>query len=260
MVEHQRPSGVTLIAIYEFVTAAVLLICTCTVLVFAMPAAFFAVGTPRDIFSTLIVLGGSVAVLFAFGVASAVVGWGLLQMQPWARIGAIALAIPALFGFPLWTIAAIVILVYLASAEGRAAFGVDAAAQPAPHPSAPSNPPPAPGTESSRTSWESNPPGSASYPPAPGAEPAPGGAPSPTSDATPPPEPRDVSAETAVSTAASEVAPPHEPTEESVEPAAGEPTVERFVPSDSSPSAGEGEAPPAEEETREHRPEERREG
>jgi len=159
-----RPTGVTLIAVYEFVTAAVCLLATCVVLVFLTPAMLFTAGRPREaiggLFFVLLLFGFFLA--FAIGSAvvgwglllqerwsgSAVVGWGLLLQERWSRVGAMVLAIPALLGFPVWTVAAIAVLVYLASGEGRAAF------QPVPAPeeaapvaslAPPAPPPPPPG-------------------------------------------------------------------------------------------------------------------
>lgn len=117
-----RPTGVTLIAVYEFVTAAVFLLATCAVLVFLTPAMLFTANRPGEalggLFFVLLLLG----FFLAFAIGSAVVGWGLLLQEPWSRVGAMVLAIPALIAFPVWTVASIAVLVYLASGEGRAAF------------------------------------------------------------------------------------------------------------------------------------------
>jgi len=143
-----RPTGVTLIAVYEFVTAAVCLLATCVVLVFLTPAMLFTADRPREaiggLFFVLLLFG----FFLAFAIGSAVVGWGLLLQERWSRVGAMVLAIPALLGFPVWTVAAIAVLVYLASGEVRAAF------QPVPAPeeaapvaslAPPAPPPPPPG-------------------------------------------------------------------------------------------------------------------
>lgn len=138
-----RPTGVTLVAIYEFASAAFLLLGSCVVLFFAMPAVAFTTQPdrgPGGVIATLIVLLLTMGGTLVIGVASAVVGWGLLQLAPWARTGAIVLAIPALLGFPAWTVAAIIVIVYLVSDEARAAFGV-ASSSPWP-PAAPQPPQP----------------------------------------------------------------------------------------------------------------------
>ena len=44
------------------------------------------------------------------------------MLKEWARIGAILLAIPALVVFPIWTVLALLIIVYLVGEEGRALF------------------------------------------------------------------------------------------------------------------------------------------
>src|SRR5690606_37312839 len=77
----------------------------------------------------------------------------------WSRIAGMVLAIPALLGFPVWTVAAIAVLVYLASGEGRAAFEqVPAPEERAPvtslAPPAPPPPPPGMGRRGSRAGDE----------------------------------------------------------------------------------------------------------
>ncbi|ACZ39708.1 hypothetical protein [Sphaerobacter thermophilus] len=154
-----RPTGVTLIALYEFSTAAVCLLATCVVLVFLTPAMLFTASRPSEavggLFFVLLLFG----FFLAFAIGSALVGWGLLLQERWSRIGAMVLAIPALLGFPVWTVAAIAVLVYLASGEGRAAFEqVSAPEERAPvtslAPPAPPPPPPGMGRSGSRAGDE----------------------------------------------------------------------------------------------------------
>lgn len=134
----ERPSGVTLIALYEFATAAILLLMSCAILFFALPALMFTATTPAGVIRALVVLLLLLGCGLAFSGASAVIGWGLFKMWPWARVGAMVLAIPALLGFPIWTVAAVIVLIYLGSNEGRAAFAAaEAAARVGPPPSWP---------------------------------------------------------------------------------------------------------------------------
>ncbi len=118
----QRPDALILIAIYEFVTAAMLLIVSCIVLPIALLITPFASNGFGQFIGRFLAIGASLTVVFGFAVASAIVGVGLLLLKEWARIGAILLAIPAIVFFPIWTVIAVLIIVYLAGEEGRALF------------------------------------------------------------------------------------------------------------------------------------------
>ena len=118
----RRPDALILIAIYEFVMAAMLLIAACVVLPIALLIIPFASDGFGQFIRRFVVVGLVLTIVFGFGIASGIVGVGLLLLREWARIGAILLAIPALVVFPIWTVLAILILVYLAGEEGRALF------------------------------------------------------------------------------------------------------------------------------------------
>jgi len=118
----QRPDALVLIAVYEFVMAAMLLIAACVVLPIALLITPFASDSFGQFLGRFLIVALILTVVFGFGVASAMVGFGLLLLKEWARIGAILLAIPAIIGFPIWTVIAILIIVYLAGQEGRALF------------------------------------------------------------------------------------------------------------------------------------------
>jgi hypothetical protein len=116
-----RPEFVTLIAIYQFATAAILLLLACLATAMGIPLLFFMIADAGTIaFSFLWIV--FLALAFGYSVASLVVGWGLLMMREWARLGAIVLAAFALVGFPIWTIVAIIILFYLTSDDAKRAF------------------------------------------------------------------------------------------------------------------------------------------
>jgi len=118
----QRPDSLILIAVYELVMAAVLLIVSCVVLPIALLLTPFGSGGMVDFFARFFVVGLMLAATFGIGIASGIVGIGLLLRKSWARVGAIALAILALIGFPIWTVIGILIIVYLLGDEGRTAF------------------------------------------------------------------------------------------------------------------------------------------
>jgi hypothetical protein len=118
----RRPEFVTLIAIYQFVTAGILLLLSCLVLAFMLPAIVVFAPVAEGAFLALILAASALALLLGFGFASIIVGWGLIRMREWARLGALVLALFALIGFPIWTIAGVLILIYLTTEDARAAF------------------------------------------------------------------------------------------------------------------------------------------
>ncbi len=118
----QRPDPLILIAVYEFVMAAMFLIASCVVLPIALLITPFASHGFGQFVARFFFVALALTVVFGFGVASAVVGFGLLTLKEWARIGAMLLAIPVLVIFPIWTVIGILILIYLASDDGRALF------------------------------------------------------------------------------------------------------------------------------------------
>ncbi|HVB65098.1 MAG TPA: hypothetical protein VNE17_10230 [Nitrolancea sp.] len=118
----QRPDSLILIAVYELIMSAILLIVSCVVLPIALLLTPFGSGGFGDFLARFFVVGLVLAATFGIGIASGVVGIGLLLGKGWARVGAIALAILALFGFPIWTVIGILIIVYLLGEEGRSVF------------------------------------------------------------------------------------------------------------------------------------------
>lgn len=119
---HRRTDALLLIAIYEFVTAAILLLISCVVLPILLIVTPFVSESFGGFLFQLFWVGLALLATFGLGVASIVVGVGVLARREWARVGAMALAAPALLGFPLWTIAGILIIWYLAGDEARQQF------------------------------------------------------------------------------------------------------------------------------------------
>ncbi|MCC6457706.1 MAG: hypothetical protein IT328_22310 [Caldilineaceae bacterium] len=118
----QRPDGLTVISIWFYLSGAFFLCITAVVafmtIAFGIGAAFEDVGMliPSGIF-------GVIALAFmAMSILNLVVGYGIWIQKPWARIGAIALAIVGLLFMPIGTIAGALILWYLLQPEVAAAF------------------------------------------------------------------------------------------------------------------------------------------
>lgn len=84
-----RPTGITLIAILFFALGALNVLSGLPLLFIPLP----------DPFSGVTIIPGLVAILFA--ALYFAVGWGLLQIKEWARIGAIILSVLALLGYLL---------------------------------------------------------------------------------------------------------------------------------------------------------------
>ncbi len=119
---NRRPEFVTLIAIYQFFTAAILFLLSCMIPIMLFPAILTYIGGPEEVFVSIGLATATLAIAIGFGFASIVVGYGLLRMKSWGRLGAIVLAAFALIGFPIWTVVAVLVLVYLTSDEAREAF------------------------------------------------------------------------------------------------------------------------------------------
>lgn len=122
----KRPDFITLIAVYHFISAGLLLLFSCVTLMFILPVLLLRSSGTSGFEAQLMVLAifGMLGVL-ALGVLYAVAGWGLLKLRNWGRVLAIAIAVPSLLGFPLWTIAGMLVLIYLTTDEARAATGAD---------------------------------------------------------------------------------------------------------------------------------------
>jgi hypothetical protein len=132
-----RPDGITLLAIWDFLVAAMTTLGLCAMCVALMAVMVAADDTGDGRLAGLLVLGTLITVLLMLGLAHAVTAWGLLQLKGWARSAAMTLAVLQLFGAPIGTIVGALSLVYLTgNAEARAAF--------TPGPRAPSAQPPAP--------------------------------------------------------------------------------------------------------------------
>ena len=113
----QRDDGVTLIAAYHFFVALLFLFGT---VLFAIPGAILGVvGVFEDAGAFIpmvfiVLLGGFLMLLCLLFVA---IGYGLWTQRQWGRVGAIAVALVSLLGFPIGTIIGAATLWYLLKPE-----------------------------------------------------------------------------------------------------------------------------------------------
>jgi hypothetical protein len=116
----KRPEAVSLIAIYHFVMSIPFFIGTCALL-FAVVPILLTVES-QEVFWPLFGIGIGLFFCLLFALAFLLVGIGL---WPWARWGAIVLAVLSLPAFPIWTVIGALIIWYLLQDEAKQAFSCD---------------------------------------------------------------------------------------------------------------------------------------
>lgn len=119
----KRPDAVSLIAIYHFVMSVPFFIGS-FVLAFAVVPILFTVRS-REVFWPLFGIGIGLSFCLLFALAFLAVGIGLWRLWPWARWGAIVLAVLSLPAFPVWTAIGGLIIWYLLQDEAKQAFGCE---------------------------------------------------------------------------------------------------------------------------------------
>ncbi len=122
----KRPEGVSIVSVYCYIAAGLMVLGACAVLVIPLIVGWVStqdVQAREALPIVAIVMAVIMLFLLALAVAYAAVGWGLWNLKPWARWGAIVLAILGLTNVPIGTIIGVLILWYLFQPEARAAFG-----------------------------------------------------------------------------------------------------------------------------------------
>jgi uncharacterized membrane protein (DUF2068 family) len=118
----KRPDGVTLIAGYHFVVAALFLLGT---LIMALPTVILGVITiveDSEAIIGMVATGLIATVLMSLSLLNLVIGYGLWQMRAWGRTAAIALAVVSLFAVPIGTVTGGITLWYLLQLEMTTRF------------------------------------------------------------------------------------------------------------------------------------------
>ncbi|MBI5955772.1 MAG: hypothetical protein HY871_02115 [Chloroflexi bacterium] len=120
-----RPTGVTIIALLYFFSAAMMLLGGCMFL--ALPLLTGAGALGQEGAGEAIAISGTMGVIFCgvfaiFALLAAFFGWGLWKLKNWARILTIVFSIPGLLGIPIGTIISGLIIWYLLKEDVKVAF------------------------------------------------------------------------------------------------------------------------------------------
>jgi hypothetical protein len=119
----QRPDGLTIISIWFYLSGAFFMIVTAIVAFVTLTVGVHALAEDIGGLLPTTMFGIITLAFMAISILNLIVGYGLWILKPWARIGAIALAIVGLIFLPVGTIAGALTLWYLLKPEVAAAFG-----------------------------------------------------------------------------------------------------------------------------------------
>jgi hypothetical protein len=117
-----RPDGLTVISIWHYLSGAFFLVITAVVAFMTLAFGIGALADDPDMFIPMGIFGFIALAFMALSILNLVVGYGVWILKPWARIGAIALAIVSLPFMPIGTIAGALALWYMLRPEVGAAF------------------------------------------------------------------------------------------------------------------------------------------
>ncbi len=113
----EAPQGVKISAYLFFANAVLSLLAFCGMLGFAG----LVLSQEEDLAGAGVFIGAACFVLL-FVILYGAVGYGLLQLQSWARIAAIVLAVLALCNFPIGTIIGGIVLYFMFQPEAQEVF------------------------------------------------------------------------------------------------------------------------------------------
>lgn len=121
MPQKHRPDGLTLISIWYYLCGGFFLIATAT-LAFLTLAFGFGIPKDTDMLVLTIIFGLITLALMGISLMNIIVGYGIWIQKPWARTGAIVLALIGLIYMPVGTITGGLTLWYLLKPEIAATF------------------------------------------------------------------------------------------------------------------------------------------
>lgn len=123
VVQRKRPDLVTVIAIWQFAMAGLLLLGLIALGVGLLAVLMTAYGS--DLVVGSVVLAIAIVIVLALVIVNVATGWGLLALKNWARWLTIILGVFSLSNFPLGTVIGGLKIWYLMTPEAKAAFGVE---------------------------------------------------------------------------------------------------------------------------------------
>lgn len=118
----QRGDGLTILAGYHFLVAALFLLGTLVLLLPTAVLGIVGMVDDPDAFFGMIAVGVAAVVTLILSLLYIVVGFGLWNLRQWARVTAIALAVVSLVGIPIGTIAGALTLWHLLRSDVAAKF------------------------------------------------------------------------------------------------------------------------------------------
>ncbi len=121
-VRAEREDGVTLIALYHFLLAGLVLLGTIGLSIPTVITGIVGVVEDSDALIATFILGSLAMVTMVLSIILLVVGYGLWTQRQWARVAAIAIGMLSLFGFPIGTMIGGVTIWYLVKPEISAQF------------------------------------------------------------------------------------------------------------------------------------------
>ena len=119
---HERNDGLTIIAGYHFVVAALCLLGTLIMMIPTGILGIVSVVEDSDALIAMFIVGAIAIFTLGLSLLYLAVGYGLWTLKAWGRVAALALAVVSLFGFPIGTIPGGLTLWYLMRPDVAAKF------------------------------------------------------------------------------------------------------------------------------------------
>jgi hypothetical protein len=119
---NERSDGLTVVAGYHFVVAALCLLGTLIMMIPTGILGIVSVVEDSDAVIAMFIVGTIAIFTLGLSLLYLAVGYGLWTLKPWGRVAALALAVVSLFGFPIGTIPGGLTLWYLMRPEVSAKF------------------------------------------------------------------------------------------------------------------------------------------